>query len=695
MDFTAQPYPGLRPFLPSETDIFFGRERQTDVLLTKLEAKRFVAVLGASGCGKSSLVRAGLIPALQTGFMATAGARWDVVVMRPGAGPMASLTSALVQAPCMRLGKGDGASPELSVAAALRRGPRSLIELLREAGPSKGRNFCLVVDQFEETFRFNNEAILDEAQAFVDLLLCGASEREADFYVIITMRSDYLGKSSQLTGLPQAINDGLYLTPHLSRDEAAEAILGPAGVCGGDVDSGLVNRLLNDFGPGPDNLPLLQHVLMRMWHRAQETDGAEKVVLRAQDYENVGGMAGALSKHADAVMDELDDEQKRLARIMFQRLTTLDAGVDRRTPASVQAVADLARTDPSQVIMVADAFRCLDRGFITPLAGEALTPTTTLDIGHESLIRRWGTLQTWATEEAQNADLLRELARTAVHWEQDQKPFWLWRGPDLDRAQRWRDEVKPTRAWAERYGQAEHLPAVISFIEKSDEAEKARQKEAQASHAQQLRRAKLWTFSFALLAAILAAGYLAYYDLFLREHVALCNDIMRRRGVPQCVGELDEGAVRHRSLSARIIRKGHRGRIMQMEMVDSRGNRTPATTLLGRRPGASNTRRDRDRATPRARSYGKPPSTGTARLCTSSSTSPVAPLSAVAPTTLARTGSLRCPSVVPRSTSTWNMTAKATRTSSVTERGMTRPFRHVTRPLARGASTIRKDVSSG
>ena len=258
------PYPGLRPFKRGETDIFFGREEQTDELVDRLSRTRFLSVVGPSGCGKSSLVRAGLLDALETGFMAAAGAGWQVADMRPGGRPMLRLADALLA----MSGRPRYDNDSAFLQAALERGPRSLIEYLDDLPLPKGDNLLILVDQFEEIFRFALGTGQEEADTFVALLLAATKQREQPVYVVITMRSDFIGDCARFTGLAEAVNEAQFLTPRLTREQSREAIEGPARVFGGEVEPALVNRLLNDMGTDPDQLPLMQHVLMRMWTRA-------------------------------------------------------------------------------------------------------------------------------------------------------------------------------------------------------------------------------------------------------------------------------------------------------------------------------------------------------------------------------------------------------------------------------------------
>jgi len=551
-ELTTAPYPGLRPFRITESDIFFGRERQTDQLLQRLSVRRFLAVTGPSGCGKSSLVKAGMLPALNAGFLATAGPRWRVCQMRPGARPLARLAECLARPGVLgpdRSGPGDLPFVE----AALRRGPLGLAEVVGESDALRGANLLVLVDQFEEIFRYREQTDRDEADAFVELLLTSALRAELPIHVVITMRSDYLGDCALFQGLPEAINDGQYLTPRLTREECRSAIVGPAKVFGGEVDEVLVNRLLNDFGPDPDQLPLLQHALMRMWNRATSRAGIEGrggPRVTTADYESVGGLSRALSSHADEALAELSPEQLCIAQVMFRRLTErLHGKRDTRAPARFVDVAAVAGVDAASVAAVVEVFQRANRSFITE-SGEML------DISHESLIRQWETLARWVEQEAESAAMYRRLRETAHLWRQDKAG--AWGEPDLGHAVRWRNQEKPTVAWASRYGDADDFPVAMSFLRASEHAE---------------NRRLLWKRGLASCSALLAVGLAAfvllYHAWYVAESVSYYNETVKVWGVPRGVGKpltLDE--VRHRSVSFELTRRGSRGPVTQMRAVD-------------------------------------------------------------------------------------------------------------------------------
>ena len=514
---TPHPYPGLRPFKREESDIFFGREQHVDQLLEKLGQHHFLAVVGTSGCGKSSLVKAGMLPALEAGFLAQAGARWYVADLRPGHRPMWALTESLLGSQAFGATRGNAMESLALLHATLRRGPLGLVEAMRETPLPERANLLVLVDQFEEIFRYRRDIDSQEADAFVALLVASARQREVNVYIALTMRSDFLGDCAVFLDLPETINESQFLAPRLARDQRAAAITEPARVFGGDVDPGLVNQMLNDMGADPE-LSLMQHALMRMWDLASRGDsdntvglrtGAE-VVLTSEHYRNVGGFSEALSSHADEALAELTDERaKRVAERIFKRLTKREEGErDTRDPTTLRELVGITETPVDEVIRVIHVFSQPGRSFLTPHLEPAPTPAldTIIDISHESLIRQWETLKNWVIDEAKSADTYLRLEETArLHRAKNADPY---RGLDLQGALEWRKNEGPTDAWAKRYGpkgkETEAFEGAIAFLEES-----ARNWDKEQA-SQERRRRKEWIGAgvmFALAVTVLALIY--------------------------------------------------------------------------------------------------------------------------------------------------------------------------------------------
>ena len=269
---------------------------------------------------------------------------------------------------------------------------------------------------------------------------------------------------------------------------------------------------------------------MRMWTRAYEAvqvqhdtsyqaealcdvaDPAAGVTLTLDDYEQVGGLAQALSNHADEAYETLDAEQQRIAAVLFRCLSERSPTQrDTRRPVQLGAVAAVADVPPAQVAAVADVFRHPDRSFLTPSADVALHPDTVLDISHESLIRQWQRLNTWAEQEADAAETYRRLAQTARLWKRGQAA--LWSTPDLENALAWKERERPTSAWAARYGQ--DFALAMEFLDASEDErleEQQREEALRQSKLHQVRR----QLALALIGLCIAVG-LAFWAMWERQ----------------------------------------------------------------------------------------------------------------------------------------------------------------------------------
>jgi len=313
---------------------------------------------------------------------------------------------------------------------------------------------------------------------------------------VLTMRSDFLGDCSIFWDLPEAINEGQYLIPRLTREQRTEAITGPVAVCGGEIAPRLVNRLLNDMGDNPDQLPILQHALMRAWDRWKE-DRRENEPVDLRHYEAIGEMTSALSLHADEAYDELpDDRSRKIAEKIFKALT--EKGQDNREvrhPTLLKDLSALAEAEQSEVVEVIEIFRKPGRSFLMPPAETPLGPDSLIDISHESLIRNWNKLKEWVDVEARSARIYMRLAETSALNKKGEAG--LWKDPDLQLALNWREDVKPNEAWAERYNP--EFADAMKFLDDSVAARDADALEREERRRRESRRNRLLSIVFGLL----------------------------------------------------------------------------------------------------------------------------------------------------------------------------------------------------
>jgi WD40 repeat protein len=470
------PFVGLRPFESEESLLFFGRQEQTMDLMERLHVHHFVAVVGSSGCGKSSLIRAGLIPRLKAGYLVNDLDRWKVIMMKPGDNPIYNLVAAFLQAtadPAANVQVQTDQVQEI-ISKVNEEGSDVLLELLRPLWEQQRTNVFLLVDQFEELFRFGeqeqNVVKRDQSADLVNLILELSENPNIPFYCVITMRSDFIGDCSRFYGLPEALNKSQYLVPRLPRAQLRTVIEGPVRLYGASVQPALTARLLNDLEVTEDMLPLLQHCLMRIWdfHHQAGISGP----LDLKDYEQVGGIEKALSNHADEALINMSDQDCALAKKIFQALTGVDAnGRKIRRPARLNDLAEITGASKEQLLAVIERFIEGKRSFL--VIGDPLDAGgPMIDISHESLIRQWTKLNGWVDEEAEASRSYLLLVESYLLHKEGKKD--LLTGIELQLSLVWYHNFNPRQPWAIRYSPlfTESVAYLLESQQQSERGEK-------------------------------------------------------------------------------------------------------------------------------------------------------------------------------------------------------------------------------
>lgn len=520
------PYPGLRAFTREESDLFFGREGCVDQMIDRLGENRFLAVLGPSGSGKSSLVRTGLLDGLELGLLSAASSHWMIADLHPGGQPIRKLAAALLQ---VKTGTAPDTTSLDLMTTFLRHGPRSVVEWASGGNIPAGYNLLILVDQFEELFRYADYAQREEAEAFVATLLESSSAPGVPIYVVITMRSEYLGACASIHGLAERISAGLYLAPRMDRQECREAIEGPAGVVGFKVEPALVNRMLNDLGSfapweageegdlatqlarQADQLPLMQHVLNRLWLRAEGEASGGQVELKLAEYEEIGGLSGALDAHGAEVIAALGAERLTQIENIFRALVSGNAlATAVRRPCRMDELIDAAGGRRSDVVAIVDAFQAPGCNFLRTTDPSLSNDAVIVDISHESLIRQWTPLQQWLEKEARDGVVWRRLTSAAERYAA--REGGLLTGLDYQSSLAWWETANPTRAWAARQGGK--YEAVQDFLTESRRAEDKRIAEEQEEHLQERNRLRRFV-------AGLATALLLFVALGIADFVAI------------------------------------------------------------------------------------------------------------------------------------------------------------------------------
>jgi hypothetical protein len=430
------PYRGLQVFEAEHALFFFGREVATGWLVDELRpsaglragGNRFLAVVGPSGSGKSSLVRAGLVPALRRGTL-PGSAEWPIPVFRPGHRPLESLALILSRL----AGPSDDPTVTLRLMDALAADQRQLHLTARLAlteAPAD-RYVALVVDQFEELFTLCR----DEGQRrwFIDNLLYASAIEGGRTVVVLTMRADFYGKCAAYPDLAARITDHQMLVSPMVEEELRAAIERPAQLVGLEFEAGLVEALLRDVQAEPGALPLLQHTLLELWERR----AGHRLTLDA--YREIGGIQGAIAHRAEAIYAGFDTAQQAITRRILLRLTQPGEGTeDTRRRARL---AELLPAEGQAADVEAAVQALADARLLT--TGKDEQGGDIVDVAHEALIRSWPRLRSWIDEDRSALRIHRQLSEAAREWERnncDQS--------DLYRGRR----LAETEAWAETHG---------------------------------------------------------------------------------------------------------------------------------------------------------------------------------------------------------------------------------------------------
>jgi energy-coupling factor transporter ATP-binding protein EcfA2 len=420
------PYRGLAPFRAEDRRFFFGREALTEWLLEQLRPpaggkpqNRFVAVVGPSGSGKSSLVLAGLLPALADGKL-EGSAAWPRALCRPGPDPLESVAVAL----CHALGEDAAAVRELRDEL---RGSEAALHLkvrLALHGAPAERRLLLVLDQFEEVFTL----CTDEGQrrALLDNLLYAAGAAGGQTVLVLTLRADFYGKCAAYPVLAAALSEHPFLVGPLSEAELRQAIERPAQLVGCECEPGLVEALLRDVQGQAGALPLLQDVLLQLWQARQGRR------LTVEAYQALGGLSGALDRRASDVLKRFSPAEQELCRRIFLRLTQPGEGTEDTKRRA--ALHELAGAGDAEVVARVVG-RLADQRLLTT---EGDAAQAQVEVAHEALIRGWSVLRHWVEADRAGLRTHHRLGEAAREWDHNQREdSFLYRGARLAVAQEW------------------------------------------------------------------------------------------------------------------------------------------------------------------------------------------------------------------------------------------------------------------
>ena len=360
----------------------------TETVIGLMMRQRLVTIHGDSGCGKSSLIKAGVLPFLDHDQARSKGS-WRTSQMRPLDNPLVYLSRALAEL------QGDKTSDaELQFQRLLSHGAAGVKEIAKRLRRGPSDYVCILLDQFEELFDHDRKGGGEDARIVVEFLNGVATLKPSGLHAIITMRSDFLGQCADYEGFAETVNATQYLVPRMERPALLRAVREPARLYGGAVDAELANRLIADAGTGQDQLPLLQHGLMQLWH--QKTAGNAEAYgwrLEVGDYQL--SVSRAISAHADSIVREVaqTDGERLMVKHLFRAL--IDTGAEGkaiRRPQCFAALVQVTGGDREALLRIVNRFRKDDCSFLRPYGDAPLADSALVDISHEALIRHWDSI---------------------------------------------------------------------------------------------------------------------------------------------------------------------------------------------------------------------------------------------------------------------------------------------------------------
>jgi WD40 repeat protein len=407
------PYRGLAAFQPEDADRFFGREELVAELLDRLDRDRVLFVVGPSGSGKSSVVRAGLIPAVRAGGVADS-ARWPVALFSPRAEPTAELSYQLRRIADAAAPPGGGSGEPSSV---LR--PVEARRLADSICASSG-GLLMVIDQFEELFTLNRRP---DQEAFIEMLAALVDPAGSRVRAVMAMRADFYGICATFPWLAKRVAANQVLVGPMSRADLRKTIEQPAAVAGLRLEDGLVDTVLEDGGSEPAALPLVSHAMAETWRRRDED------TLTLAGYREAGGVAGSISQTADSLYEMAFDEAEReVCRRLMLRLVTPGEGTSDTRRRLFTSELD---RDPDPEMSRKVAADLIDARLLT-------VDRDSLEIAHEALLQSWPRLRAWIEEGRDDLRTRRRIDHAAAEWSaQDRDPDLLYRGAPLQAALEW------------------------------------------------------------------------------------------------------------------------------------------------------------------------------------------------------------------------------------------------------------------
>jgi WD40 repeat protein len=498
------PYKGLRAFQEGDAGDFFGRDALIQQLLWRMveahEYQRFLAVIGPSGSGKSSVVKAGLIPSLRAGAI-QGSENWFIVEMLPGADPIVELEEAIISVSVNQIAQ---------IVMRLRSNPRALHDIVWDILPKDDSELVLVIDQFEEVF---TQATDNDRNAFLENLYEAIIAEDSRLRVIVTMRADFYDRPLMVPKFSALMQQRTEVVVPMNAEELTQSITGPSRRLNVVFQQGLVPQIVAEVSQQPGVLPMLQYTLTELFERR------EGQIMTVSAYNELGGVLGSLAKRAEEIYLKMNDVQQETTRQLFLRLVTLGEGSeDTRRRALMGEVLSASR-DSKVMQQIVDTF---GNYRLLTFDRDPTTRTPTVEIAHEALIREWQRLKTWLSEGRSDVRLQRQLAARAQEWENAKRDKGsLLRGGQLVQFSEWAASTTLILAKLDQ----DFLDASLEERkrEEAEEAARLERERLQERRARRLQRVIIGVMGLALVAGVIASIFIIQASIEARNQGNIAN----------------------------------------------------------------------------------------------------------------------------------------------------------------------------
>jgi RecA/RadA recombinase len=493
--------PGLHHFDDSNLELFFGRKRQVDDLLSIIQEGRFIGIVGPEGAGKTSLIKAGLVPALKNGFTGAAGRDWSFCYCRPGITPIENLASALSEK--YVLGDQEKGSLEMDdeIVKLMRKDHSGILNAVSKYSISGDGNLLIIIDQFEDIFDLAEKGKVglaweQEIALFLNNIAKAIASKNTSIYVLISMQSDFIPLLYNFRVLHEHISKGLYSVPNFRQDDFHHIISGSLLHLGYKITDDALNYIEEGFNQDLRNLPMVQLLLKKIQLTYPHEDAEVLTELTLSNIKKFGELEGIVEKDLDQYFNQLPIFDQQVLELLFRNITQPGEGLKMKKPRTLKEINDVIGVEKNELVRVITDLKNKEEAILDVIEPyqknvshfkEAyISDSAVINLSNNHLIKNWPNLIRWIAEEKESTDTYIRLSESAKLFQQGQTGYL--RPPDLDLVMAWFDKVQPKKIWADQFNQ--HYRMSIDYLLESNETyiEELEQKEEERK--EELRKAR-------------------------------------------------------------------------------------------------------------------------------------------------------------------------------------------------------------